>query len=657
MRELRILLVDKNLSYLEVAKKMLKFHNEDYIIDVATKGEECFEKLLNHHYDLVLLDYDIDNKSGLSVLNKIIRSGFDVTIIMMVEEGKEDIAFKALEGGASDYIMKVRGYLTALPFTVGKVLERKKRPEQPVSDAKIPASMNASPNKEAYFILDRQGRFISSNQMLERISSYSEDELLELTLPDLLPQEQENRFTRWLSGVDLGYTTDSLKIEIIGKFGGRRPAEIFLNPMRDKDSEINAYKGKIIFNNELPKKETVPSETFDQIKMIQAMANIMNASHQDSLNQLLQKITRTLCQLFQFKRATLALLDPRRKVFVKIIMVGYYEDNSSEPRVLEVPQDVIHKTFDHDRRIRVVYYDHKLGFEDDPLAEERRIQPRRTNGKWHPNDMVILNLVDKNQRTFGYLSLMDPDFGHLPSREVFHNLEIFSNLASLAIEIYYRMSTTEKRNRRLKQLLVTSNIFKLHLSLKEMLSEVVWSIKFSLEFNLVLLGLINRKTNKIEIKAVACDDKIKAIQIKELQIHLNKFKKIFMKQYRQGRSYFVDEKVPVLMDLKDIYYQSKVQAESERYWPWWALFITPIRRKENKIIGFLMVDDPADGIIPSKENIHTLEILTTQLSIAIDNRLTYLEAKGKSVHDKTTFIMEDDIPDSGFRKLVDKVFK
>ena len=62
---------------------------------------------------------------------------------------------------------------------------------------------------------------------------------------------------------------------------------------------------------------------------------------------------------------------------------------------------------------------------------------------------------------------------------------------------------------------MTGNIFKLNLSGSEIMKDSVWSIKFSLDFNLVSIGMINVETNQMEIKAVACDDRIKTIQMKE----------------------------------------------------------------------------------------------------------------------------------------------
>ncbi|MDZ7375263.1 MAG: response regulator, partial [candidate division KSB1 bacterium] len=275
MNEVRLLLADKNLSYLEIARKMLRFHDEAYKVDVALTGQECLEKLNQNQYDLLLLDYDIDDKKGLEVLSRIIDKKIDVPVVMLVDEGREEIAHKALEKGAYDYIMKVRGYLTALPFTVGKVLEKKRQriitpvlEEQPVEEESLPQYAEAADahpyddteghlieteglpdleveDREAYFILDNKGRFITTNPKLEEMLKYSEEELLELNLSDLIPAQKENEYYRWLTKVDLSSQEQSFRTELVGKYGDQQLAEIILSPMRDRDNEVISYKGKI----------------------------------------------------------------------------------------------------------------------------------------------------------------------------------------------------------------------------------------------------------------------------------------------------------------------------------------------------------------------------------------------------------------------------
>ncbi len=667
MKETRLLLADKNLSYLEVAKKMLKFHDDSYIIDVAMTGEECFDKLAETDYNLLLLDYEIDDNKGLELLNRIIRSGFDVPVIMMVEEDREEIAFKAVEHGASDYIMKVRGYLTALPFTVGKVLEHQRyashKVKTAVSDSEptFTSGEDYSPEiDEVYYILDRRGKFISANKKIENFSEYTEDELMELTLADVIPREQETEFNQWLSSLDMGYSSTNFKTQFVTKYGRRKPVELHLTPVRNGDDEISSYKGKFVSLSRKTDNELPQEISFDQAQMIREMVDFINSSYNDSLNHLLQKITKIVCQLFRFKRATLALLDRRRNVFVKQAMVGYMGNTNGDIRIMDVPQDIIEKAFSEKYRIKVMYFDQNLRVSPNSLSSglyERRSQPRPRGEHWHPNDMIILNLVDKNEKSFGYISMDNPDFEQSPTREIFYNLELFASLASLAIENHYRFSTIEKRNRRLKQLLITSNIFKLHLNLTEMLNEVVWSIKFSLDFNLVMLGLVSKKSGNLEIKALACDDRIKTIQLRELKFPINQFKHLFKKKYKQGKSYFIDSEESALKQLKEIYYNFNLKERGERFWPWYSLLLIPIRSKDHRIIGFLLIDDPADHLLPTHETIHTLEILATQVSVAIENRLIYLQLK-EQVERNTTQLPEDDMEsDRGLRKFMDKLFK
>jgi len=684
MDNVHLLLADKNLSYLEIARKMLRFHDEAYQVEVATSGEECLEKLNHNHHDLLLLDYDIDGKKGLEILSRIASSNIDVPVVMLVDEGREDIAFKALEKGAYDYIMKVRGYLTALPFTVGKVLEKRKmkitsnfegevEEQIPTHNSDYSFSMaeeeitgdeiledDQIANQDAFYILDRKGRFISSNPMLEEMLNYSEDELLELNFSDLIPLENEGSYYQWLANVDMGSRQQTFNTEIVGKYGDRQQAEITITPMLDRNNEIISYKGKIKFSTPDNGSLYPTNGHFDQSRMINDMVKLIHDSYDISFNHLLERISQIVCQVFQFKRATLAMLDRRRKTYVKQIMIGYANGKPIDQRIREVPQEVIDKVFVNQSKVKVIYHNNESNNNDSmhPIISERRTQPRRIDNKWNPQDIIIFNLVDHDNKTFGFISLDEPLHPVVPPREIFHNMEIFSNLASLAVENFYRYASLEKRNRRLKQLLVTSNLFRLHLSLSEMLKEIVWAIKFSMNFNLVMLGLINRNSEELQIKSIACDDRIMTIQLKELKISIKQFQTVLKKEYRRGKSYLVNKSEPALRSLKDLCHDSRMDVVGNRYWHWRTLLIVPIYARHGKMIGYIIVDDPTDCLLPTSEEIHTLEILANQVSVAIENRLTYMRLRNQKVQKlEPTTEPGKEKSERGIKKLVDYFLK
>jgi hypothetical protein len=241
-------------------------------------------------------------------------------------------------------------------------------------------------------------------------------------------------------------------------------------------------------------------------------------------------------------------------------------------------------------------------------------------------------------------------------------MEIFGKLAAFAIENYYRFSSTERRHRRLKQVLVTSNIFKLYLSLSELLKEIVWSVKFSLDFNLVSLVLISKKSGMLETKAVACEDKIKMLQLRELKFNLKDFGELLKEEYRRGKSYLIDKEELVLKPFKRIYYGAQTNGRFNYGWPYWGFLLVPLKSREGKIIGFLLADDPADCRMPTNDTIHTLEISANQIAVAIDNRILYVQAKEQQnalphKEEPGEELFEDDYSGGGLKKLVEKFLR
>lgn len=665
MNNIRVLIAGTSSSYLEISKKMLNFHYENCEVDFAISGKECIQKAFENQYDLVLFDYDLGDKTGLEVIEAVRAKDANVPLIMLVEEGEKTKALQAMEKGASDYILKVRGYLTALPFTIRNILERKKLLKSELKKVVTVETNQEEHTEVGYFILDRRGRFLSANQNMEIMTGYSEDELLELTLVDLLPKEKEKQFYDWLHLINLdGGSPSPFRTEICGKTGNRVYLKIELSAVKDDNQQVISYRGQAQNISDERIQQPWSDTRIHQLDMINEMSQLIIACYYEPLNVLLERIAEMVCQIFRFKRSTIALLDNRKKAFVKQAMVGYMSLPVVDNRTVEVPREVIERIFAHRFRVKVIYYnqDHRdTSTYLNSRLPERRTQKRRPPSQWHRRDLILVNLMNRSGKTFGYISLDEPSEEHIPNRETFHNLELFGQLVSFAIENYYQFSALEKRSRRLKQILVTSNIFKLYLSLNELLKEVVWSIKFSLDFNVVALGLISKKSGNVELKAVACEDKIKLNHLLELNFPLKALAELFRNEYNRGKSYFVYREEDVFRTFKHIYYGSSLAEQANGTWPIWGMLLIPIKSKEGKVIGILVVDDPENAKIPSDEVIRTLEILANQVAIAIDNRILYVQAKKRiqelennGVNAKNDF---PDYPEPGIKKFVDRIFK
>ncbi len=477
-----------------------------------------------------------------------------------------------------------------------------------------------------YFICDKRGRFLSVNELLVSLTGYSEEEILSLSIADIMPEEEEPEFFSLLYQEENIGKTLTFSFHLINKLGERRPVEFKIRLITDDNERVIGFRGHVVLLPAKSRKER-PDESGNQTRLVEDLVDIIYMGYSEPLANVLKRVAESIGQNFGFKRSTIALLDKRKKTFVKHAMVGYRDDTSvTERRSIEAPQDVISRIFADHKKIKVIRHSQPQESSGGQvsglaLAQEHQIE------KWHDRDLLLLNLTNHSGKTFGYVSLESPLEERKPDQTTFDNLEMFSSLLSMAIENYYRFSSLEKRNRRLKQVLVNSNIFKLYLSLSELLKEVVWSVKFTVDFNVVSLILISKKSGMLETKAVACDEKIKVLQLGELCFDLKAFSDMLRDEYRQGKSYLVTEEESVLQHFKQIYYGARLNHPQNSSWPIWALLLVPIKSREGKIIGFLAADDPGDRQMPNRDTMKIMEIMANQIAIAIDNRVMYVQSR------------------------------
>ncbi|HOY45465.1 MAG TPA: PAS domain-containing protein [bacterium] len=535
-----------------------------------------------------------------------------------------------------------------------------------------PARETESP-EEGFFICDRRGRFLSANRSLQTMLNYAEEELLELSLSDLLSREEEQHLFNDIFTGSPDQEIFPIQLHFIDKVGERRPVSLKIRMLRDESREkrVIGFRGSVTL---VAAERGMPAGVhgmLDQGVIIRHLFDLVQMSYTEPLNVLLKRIGEVVCQIFGFQRSTIALLDRRKKAYIKHAMVGYGENRTAAAgeKTLEVPEEVVDRLFVDKAQVKVIYYSQESGSLGSPALPLTQTELPAVESRWHPRDLALLRLADHRGHQFGYISIDEPLDNVTPARSTFDNLELFSQLVAMVIENYYRFSTIERRNRRLKQILINSNIFKLYLSLNELLKEVVWSVKFSLEFNLVSLVLISKKSGQLETKAVACDDRIKLGQIQELAFDLRDFSALLREEYRRGKSFLISSEEEVLRHFKQIYYGSLSNGHYADGWPRYALLLVPIKSREGKIIGFILADDPADGKLPTTESVHILEILANQVAIAIDNRMLYVQAKEKPQSTEPPAASEPaagpdagetDYPEensTGLRRLVDRFLR
>lgn len=125
---IRVLHVDDDFSLLRVAKQCLEMQGP-FQVDIASSVDEALEKMKKEKYDAVVSDYQMPGKDGLDFLIELRRSGNRVPFMIFTGKGREEVAIKALNLGADQYLHKTGDPETVyceLGYAIRRTAERRK---------------------------------------------------------------------------------------------------------------------------------------------------------------------------------------------------------------------------------------------------------------------------------------------------------------------------------------------------------------------------------------------------------------------------------------------------------------------------------------------------------------------------------------------------
>lgn len=121
----RILVVDDDADQRDLIVESLQMYFDDSQgnnVSAVGSATECLALDLKH-FNIVLLDYNLPDSTGLDLL-KTILSRADVPVIFVTGENVVATAAEAIQQGAQDYVVKLGDYLFTIPVLVEKNLRQ-----------------------------------------------------------------------------------------------------------------------------------------------------------------------------------------------------------------------------------------------------------------------------------------------------------------------------------------------------------------------------------------------------------------------------------------------------------------------------------------------------------------------------------------------------
>lgn len=106
MGSVRVLVVDDHQIVREGIRWMLQPEDRVLIMAEAGDGDGTLEAIERERPDVVLLDLNLPDRSGLEVLREIRRRFFDLPVVILTMSDEPDVVDEALRAGANGYLVK-----------------------------------------------------------------------------------------------------------------------------------------------------------------------------------------------------------------------------------------------------------------------------------------------------------------------------------------------------------------------------------------------------------------------------------------------------------------------------------------------------------------------------------------------------------------------
>lgn len=106
---IKVMLVDDHVLVREGIKHLLEFDGSIEVIEEASDGVECLEKLKSVNPDILLLDINMPVMNGLDVLIELKKKKDPIKILLLTVHDEVEYLVRAVDIGTNGYILKDSG--------------------------------------------------------------------------------------------------------------------------------------------------------------------------------------------------------------------------------------------------------------------------------------------------------------------------------------------------------------------------------------------------------------------------------------------------------------------------------------------------------------------------------------------------------------------
>jgi len=295
---MRILLVEDNADHRELMRIALTGHDSTWEVEAVASGEEALRLLLGGEvFDLVFVDYSLPGRDGLEVLEEIRRGEAPPPVVVVTGRGDEQMAVKAMKGGAYDYVVKGEGYLQRLPVVARRAVEAhqlsvgRKRAEKALRESEERLRTIIEASLDVIIAVNAEGRLVLFNGAAQELFQYSEEEALNQPADILLREEickiHQERLEKFLKrGVGrCGHIGRRME-----KFFRRKDGSLFEAEVSMSGGRFDGLRLVVLAIHDITSRKRAEEELLASREQLRALAGRLQAVREEERTRIAREI-------------------------------------------------------------------------------------------------------------------------------------------------------------------------------------------------------------------------------------------------------------------------------------------------------------------------------------------------------------------------------
>ncbi len=183
---------------------------------------------------------------------------------------------------------------------------------------------------------------------------------------------------------------------------------------------------------------------------------------------------------------------------------------------------------------------------------------------------------------------------------------------------FSQVETGKARMEKLHRILEVVTRLNSSLDIDSLLGQIVGAVQKSLGFRIVLLRILDPRSNALRARAFAGLSPVAIAHLEAADVPVGEFQSWLTDEFRVSRSYFISHKNQFSRRLPDGIVHDLGTRED---WEWHPedVLLVPLYTRTGELMAYLSVDDPVDRLVPSRETIEMLEIFGNHVVVALEN--------------------------------------